>query len=104
MKQYGRNKATEFSRKQIGVVYRSAKNGDLKVEKWVMNKFYDLADYYGYDDNRSVERNEEIILKVLDGIFSGDFEETQKWIDIFTKNFSLYSRKEQSKMSREFVA
>lgn len=33
MRNYGANKATEFTKKQIGVIYRMAKNGELKVEK-----------------------------------------------------------------------
>ena len=46
MKNYGANKATEFSKKQISVIYGMAKRVELKVEKWVMSDLYDLADYY----------------------------------------------------------
>lgn len=49
MKQYGAMKATEFSRKQIGVIFAKAKAGELKVEKFVMSDFYTMADYYDYD-------------------------------------------------------
>lgn len=69
MRNYGANKTTEFTKKQIGVIYRMAKNGELKVEKWVISDFYDLADYYGYDDNRNVEASEKKIKKILDAVF-----------------------------------
>ncbi len=36
MIQYGANKATEFSKKQIGVIFGMAKRGELKVEKFIM--------------------------------------------------------------------
>lgn len=35
MKNYGAMKATEFTRKQIGVIYSKAKKGELKIEKWL---------------------------------------------------------------------
>ena len=47
MKQKGPYKSTEFTRKQINVLYGKAKSGELKVEKWVMKEFYDLAEYRG---------------------------------------------------------
>ena len=62
MKQYGFFKATEFSAKQISVIYRKAKNGELNVEKWVINRLYELAEYYNYDSNGSVS-DEEIDIK-----------------------------------------
>ena len=34
------------------------KRGNLKVEQFVMSDLYNLAEYYGYDDNKSVERSE----------------------------------------------
>ena len=69
MKEYGANKATEFSKKQISVIYSKAKNGELKVEKWYMSRLYDLAEYYGYDYNRSVEFEERSILKIIESVF-----------------------------------
>ena len=48
MKRYGLNKATEFTRKQVNIIYRNAKQGNLKVEKWMMNRMYDLSDYSDY--------------------------------------------------------
>lgn len=53
MKQYGLMKATEFTKKQVNVIFAKAKHGELKVEKWFISELYTLADYYNYDDNRS---------------------------------------------------
>lgn len=104
MKEYGSNKATEFTKKQIGVIYRMAKNGDLKVEKWIMSELYDLAEYYGYDDNRSVEESERKILKILDSVFENDLEKTQELIDKYTEStFALLSRKRQQAVNRELT-
>ena len=55
MKRYGANKATEFTRKQINVIFAKAKAGEIKIKKWVIADFYNTADYYGYDDNGIVE-------------------------------------------------
>ena len=104
MKQYGANKATEFSKRQIGVIYRMAKNGELKVEKFAMSHLYDLADYYGYDDNHSVERAEVKVLNILDKVFSGDIESAQAAIDEFTAyTFDLMSTKYQKNADRTLV-
>lgn len=101
MKQYGANKATEFSKKQISVIYGKAKSGELKIEKWYMSRLYDLADYYGYDDNRSVEEEEVFILQIIDAVFSGNTEKAQELIDSETeKHFNLMGRKYQSRCNR----
>lgn len=105
MKRYGANKATEFTRKQIGVIFAKAKNNELKVEKWIMNNFYDLAEYYGYDDNGSVEEAERKILAILEAVFSNDNERAQKLIDDYTeKTWGLISRKRQNAADRNLVA
>ncbi len=106
MKQYGFNKATEFSKKQISVIYAKAKSGDLKVEKWMMSKLYDLADFYGTDDNGSVEFEERFVLNILRSVFDGDLEDAQERInstaDIF---FNNYTDKFQKTLDRTvFVA
>lgn len=81
MKEYGFNKATEFTKKQIGVIYYKAKIGELKVEKWFMSFLYDLADYYGTDSNRLVEERESEVLKILDNVFSNKIDEAQELIN-----------------------
>lgn len=102
MKAYGANKATEFTRKQIGVIYRMAKNGDLNVEKWYMNRLYDLADFYGYDYNRSVEDVEGRILKILEKVFAGETSEVQDLISADAeRSYNLYGRKMQARCNRE---
>lgn len=105
MKQYGAMKATEFSKKQIGVIYRCAKQGDLKVEKWIMSRLYDYADYYGYDDNGSMAENEEDVLRILDKVFAGEMAEAQEMIDSFTAHkYDTLSRKLQGTVDRDMVA
>lgn len=104
MKRYGANKATEFTKKQISVIYGKAKNGELKVEKWVISEFYDLAEYYGYDSNRSVEQAEFNVLKILEAVFSNDLINAQNLIDEYTEDsFRKMSRKNQSKCNRNLL-
>lgn len=106
MKQYGFYKATSITRKQVGVIYSKAKSGVLKVEKWFMGDIYDLADYYGYDSNRSVEFCEGQIQFILNAIFENDIEKAQKYIDR-TANwwYESYSQKNKAKCDRTvFVA
>lgn len=81
MRTYGANKSTEFTKKQIGVIYSMSKQGILTVEADKMNEFYKLADYYGYDDNRNVERAEQKILRILEAVFAKNIEKAQNLID-----------------------
>lgn len=106
MKQYGAQVATSFSKKQINVIYMNAKNGNLKVEKWFINRLYDLADFFGFDDNKSVEFDEGLVKDILEAVFAGDFEKAQK--EIVSTADMWYSRlgnKNKAKCDRSvFVA
>lgn len=105
MKQYGARFATEFTKKQIGVIYRMAKTGELKVEQWIMNQLYNLADYYGYDDNRSVADEERKVLRILDKVFAGENTEAQELINEYTGwLFDHISTKRQAQVNRNLVA
>ena len=101
MRNYGANKATEFTKKQIGVIYRMAKNGELKVEKWVISDFYDLADYYGYDDNGSVEASERKIKKILDAVFEKTTKKPRNSSTTTQKRLSSFYRKKARKTPTE---
>lgn len=104
MKRYGAKKSTEFTKKQISCLYGAAKRSEIKIEKWVISNFYDLADYYGYDDNRSVEEAEAKILKIIDNFFSKDVEKTQELIDNYTTDtFELLARKAQKTVDRSYL-
>ena len=104
MKAYGSRFATEFSKKQIGVIYKLAKTGDLKVERFIMSNLYDLADYFGYDDNRSVADAEASIKAILDDVFSGNIEAAQEAINAYTtKTWELMGKKSRANASRELV-
>lgn len=104
MRRYGACKTTEFTRKQIGALYRKAKDGELKIEKWVMSELYDLADYCGYDDNRSIEECEQQIKQILDFVFSEDMENAQEVIDNYTEQqYGLMGRIRREQVDRSLV-
>ena len=104
MKQYGNNKATEFSKKQIGVIYRLAKEGKLQVQKSQMKDLYDMADYYGYDDNGSVEQYERHVLIILNYVFSNDLDKAQEEINRLTEsNYNLLSNKAKANWDSELI-
>lgn len=61
MKRYANGmKATEFNKTQIENLKQI-----VKLERWFYQHLLNLAGYYGYDDNRSVEEEEQAILKAL---------------------------------------
>lgn len=69
-----------------------------------MSELYNLADYYGYDDNRTVEDAEKKILAILDAVFAKDLEKAQKLLDDYTeKTFNLLSRKNQQRADRTMM-
>lgn len=104
MKRYGAMKATEFTKKQINVIFAKAKNQELKVEKWVISDFYNLADYYGYDSNMSVEAAERDIKEIIETIFAGNLEKTQELINDYTeRTWNLLSIKRQKKSDRSYL-
>lgn len=105
MKEYGANKSTEFSKKQISCIYGAAKRGELSVEKWIISDLYDLADYYGFDDNKSVERAEAKVLEILKAFFEKNMAETQNLINEYTESaFERLGIKAQNKVNRNIVA
>lgn len=104
MKQYGAMKATEFSRKQIGVIFAKAKAGELKVEKFVMSDFYTMADYYDYDYNGSAEKAEREIKDIIEAVFEKDMDKAQDLIDEYTEHlFNSLGIKAQKAADRELV-
>lgn len=101
MREYGYMKATEFTKKQINVIFAKAKSGNLKVEKWFMSTLYDLADYYGYDYNRGVEEKEREVIEILSAVFANETEKAQKLINEYeNKWYNLYGRKTQAECDR----
>lgn len=81
MRQDGFYKSTEFTKKQISVIYGKAKSGALKVEKWFIAHIYDLADYSGYDDNGNVAQSEREVKTILNAVFENDLEKAQELIN-----------------------
>ena len=104
MKVYGGKKTTEFTRKQIGCIYAAAKRGELKVEKWAMNELYNLADYYGYDDNHSVANVEGYILRALAAFFNKDLTGCQLCINDFTEaSFNSFTTNYSATFCRDII-
>ena len=105
MKTYANGKkATEFNRKQIGAIYRLAKAGELKVEKWAMSRMYDLSDFYGFDQNNMINIEEGKIQRIIEAVFSEDLKEAQQLIDWYTRTeWETYSTKWQTKANRNLV-
>ncbi len=106
MKTYNNGmKATEFSRKQIGVIFAKAKKNELKVEKWIMSMMYDMADYYNYDFNGNAAKDESKILDILNAVFSNDTDKAQELIDNYTAStYELLGIKAQKNADRNLVA
>ena len=105
MKTYGAMKATEFTKKQINVLFAKAKKGELKIEKWYIGELYNLAEYYGYDDNGSVAEHESLIKDILEFVFAGEIEKAQTKITEHTNDwFERMSFKTQERTSRELMA
>ena len=105
MKRYANGmKATEFNRGQIGMLYKMAKAGTIRVERWMMNDFYSYAEYYGYDDNTAVADYERRVLNIIKAAEQNDINRTQELIDAFTAHeFENLSIKWQAKVNRELV-
>lgn len=58
---------------------------------------YDLANYYGYDDNRTVETAERRVLEILKNVFNSDLETAQNLINETSDAFyNSYGKKEQA--------
>lgn len=104
MKQYGEKSATEFTKKQIGVIYSLAKKGELKIEKWFIKELYNLADFYGIDWNKGIAAQESDIKKILEDVFANDYTAAQDRIDSTTEEwFNLLSIKNQKNCDREIM-
>lgn len=97
-------KATEFSKGQISMIYRMAKEGKIRIERWMINDLYTIAEYYGYDDNRAIADYEMRVLKVIKAAEQNDIEQMQELIDDFTAHeFKNLSIKNQARVNREIV-
>ena len=98
-------RATGFSKKQINVLFAKAKNHELQIEAWFMKRMYSLADFYGYDENRSIEHEEQGILLIIEAVFSGDLEKTQSLINRETENiFDTFIPRYQKTFDKSYIA
>jgi bisphosphoglycerate-independent phosphoglycerate mutase (AlkP superfamily) len=78
MKQYGANKKAEVNSK---IIYKAAKEGNITIPLWYFLEAKRIGDYYGYDDNRNIERYEGNFKMVTDAIEAENYEEAQNMID-----------------------
>ena len=83
MKNYGAMKATEFTKKQVNVIFACNKQGKIKVSDKAIKKLYNLADFYNYDDNGNVEILESFVLIAIENLFDNDYESAQESLDQF---------------------
>lgn len=102
MKTYGNGySATEFTAKQVNVIYGKAKAGDLKIEKWLMSNIYDMAGFYGIDWSKTAELEEKRIMDILEAVFKNDMDQAQKCVDIYTDmQWNRLSLKRQREIDR----
>ena len=106
MKTYGNGmKATEFSKKQINVLFAKAKAHKLQIEAWFMKRMYVLADFYDYDNNGSIAEEEQGIKQILEAVFADDIEKAQMLINRETAStFGSFTEKYQRSFDRNFIA
>ena len=106
MKTYGNGmKATEFSKKQINVLFAKAKKHELQIEVWFMQRMYVLADFYDYDNNGSIAEEEQGIKQILEAVFADDIEKAQMLINRETAStFGSFTEKYQRSFDRNFIA
>lgn len=90
---------SDFKRSQAAYIYKLAKDDKLQIERWLMSEIYDLTSYYGYDDNRSVERFENKVKFIYSFLEEKDFEGAQEIIDELTEDeYKLMGKKNSSKI------
>ena len=80
----------EFSgvtKKQVNVIFAAAKREELKIERWVISEFYDVASYSGYDDNGAAEKESDEISSIVEDIFNKDIESAQNRINMFATSY-----------------
>jgi hypothetical protein len=79
-------KATEFSKSQI--IELSKK---VNIERWFFDHLMNAAGYYGYDDNRSAEREEAQVLNILNE--ENSIEQLKKLNALMERTISAYGLK-----------
>ena len=72
---------TFISRKQIGVIFKNWKNGNLNLDEAIIKFLYDhCSEVRGYKNNNNFE---DVLVRVKDGIektFSNNFKEAEEVI------------------------
>ena len=101
MEQYGANKKAEVNSK---LIYRAAKEGRISIPLWYFMEAKSVGEYYGYDDNRSIERAEgrfQIVTKALE---EGNDIEAQRLVDNHMKSIEAdYSPKYFAKLPKMLI-
>jgi len=98
-------KKSEISNIELNRLFRKAKKGFIKIEQWMMDNFFTVSGYYGYDDNSSVEDMESWLNRILEAVNNKDYEEAQKLIDILTNShYKALSLNKKNEVNRNLVA
>lgn len=101
MKKYGANKKAEVNSK---LIYRAAKEGRISIPLWYYLEAKKTGEYYGYDDNHSVERAETFFRMVTDAISEGNDSEAQEKIEFHMKSLeSEYTSKYFAKLPKQMI-
>ena len=90
MIKYGAMKKSDLDMMELNRLFRKAKKGFVKIEQFVMDYFFTVSGYYGYDDSKSYEEDEASIKRILEAVNEKDYENAQLQIDTFTE--SIYRR------------
>lgn len=78
----------QLTRKQAGVIFGASKRGEIKISKNFIAKMYEVADFYGYDDNGTKQLLNDGFKAIVDTFFN-DRANTQTEIDKFVSRFEF---------------
>lgn len=76
--------ARTYSRKQMGVVYRAVKEGNIELTKDAISALYDHAGDMLVTNNDHIDLLDSLrngMRAALDAIFGGDYEKAQEKLD-----------------------
>lgn len=102
-KQYGARVAfTNEFKDNVKLLKQDAKEGNLQMESWFAKDISDTAYYYGYDDNRDVQRFAQSINGIVRTASTGDRVKTQREIkELQESRYNDYSPKYQQRLNRK---
>ena len=91
--------ATCFTKRQVGLIYRAAKDGNVKIPMWVMTAMYDMAEFYGYS-NKTIEEAESLVEMAIEEAANREWSWLQEHVDEFAEMYPQTGLKKTSKDAR----